>query len=43
MTRETYIHMTETTRNVLSRLPGGAALLRMPTYACAAVYMLAQA
>ena len=41
MTRETYIHMTETTRNVLSRLPGGAALLRMPTYVCAAVYMLA--
>ena len=41
MTRETYIRMTETTRNVLSRLPGGAALLRMPTYVCAAVYMLA--
>ena len=41
MTRESYIRMTETTRNAISRLPGGAALLRLPTYACAAVYMFA--
>ena len=41
MTRETYIRITEATRRTLSRLPGKEALLRLPTYLCAAVYMLA--
>ena len=41
MTRESYVRITTSTRNALSRLPGGAALLRLPTYACAAVYMFA--
>lgn len=41
MTRETYIRITQKTRAALSRLPGGEALLRLPTYVCAAVYMIA--
>ena len=41
MTRETYVRITEATRRTLSRLPGGEKLLRLPTYLCAAVYMLA--
>ena len=40
MTRETYIRMTSTTRSVLSRLPGGVRLLRVPTLVCAAAYLL---
>lgn len=39
MTRETYIRITNATRQALSRLPGGEFLLRLPTYVCAAVYM----
>ncbi len=39
MTRETYIRMTDATRRVLSRIPGGAARLRLPTFLCAAIYM----
>ena len=41
MTRETYIRMTDATRKGLSRLPGGEMLLRLPTYLCAAVSMVA--
>lgn len=40
MTRETYIRMTSATRSVLSRLPGGVRLLRVPTLVCAAAYLL---
>lgn len=40
MTRETYIRMTALTRRYLSRMPGGARLLRIPTLMCAAVYLL---
>ena len=39
MTRETYIRMTSATRAVVSRLPGGSKWLRLPTLACAAVYL----
>lgn len=41
MTRESYIRMTEKTRRVCAHLPGGAAFLRVPTYLCALVYLLA--
>jgi len=41
MTRETYIRLTQKTRSVLARLPGGEMLLRLPTYLCAAIYLLA--
>lgn len=41
MTRETYIRMTDATRMGLSRLPGREKLLRLPTYLCAAIYMIA--
>ena len=41
MTREAYVRMTESTRSALSRLPGKEALVRLPTYLCAAVYMAA--
>lgn len=41
MTQETYIHMTRAMRSVVSRLPGGVKLLRLPTLVCAAAYMLA--
>ena len=40
MTRETYIRMTESTRRMLSRLPGGVRLLRVPTLVCAAAYLI---
>ena len=40
MTRETYIRMTCATRRVLSRLPGGVRLLRVPTLVCAGAYLL---
>jgi len=40
MTRDTYIRMTDATRRVLSRLPGGTHLLRVPTLVCAAAYLL---
>jgi len=40
MTRESYIRMTCAVRQSLSRLPGGAGLLRMPTLVCAVVYLL---
>lgn len=38
-TREAYVRMTEATRRVTRRLPGGAAALRAPTLACAAAYV----
>ena len=41
MTRETYIAMTGAMRRFVSRLPGGARLLRLPTLACALAYMFA--
>ena len=41
MTRDTYIRMTSCTRTVLSRLPGGEKLLRLPTLICAAAYISA--
>ncbi len=41
MTRETYIRMTDSTRRVLARLPGGERLLRVPTLICAGTYLLA--
>ena len=40
MTRDTYIRMTQATARAVSRLPGGAQLLRLPTLLCAAVYAL---
>ena len=41
MTRDTYIRMTNATRRIASRLPGGASALRLPTLVCAAVYIAA--
>lgn len=41
MTRETYLKMTAATRGALSRLPGREKLLRLPTYLCALIYMIA--
>lgn len=41
MTRETYIRMTDATRRVVARLPGGEKLLRLPTLLCAAAYAFA--
>lgn len=40
MTRETYVRMTAAMRRLVSRLPGGERLLRLPTLLCAAVYLL---
>lgn len=40
MTQETYVRMTAATRHILSRLPGGARLLRVPTLVCAGAYLL---
>ena len=40
MTREQYQKMTSATRRAVSRLPGGAAVLRLPTYASAGGYLL---
>ena len=39
MTRDTYIRMTCRMRTLLSRLPGGLRLLRLPTLICAASYI----
>ena len=41
MTRETYIRMTDAARRIISRLPGGEKLLRLPTLVCAACYLSA--
>ena len=41
MTKQTYIRMTDAMRAFTARLPFGAAALRLPTYVCAAVYLLA--
>ena len=41
MTRDTYIRMTDATRKIVSRLPGGASALHVPTYVCAAAYIAA--
>ncbi|MBR5302371.1 MAG: phosphatase PAP2 family protein [Clostridia bacterium] len=41
MTRETYIRMTDATRRVFGRLPGGIRLLHVPTLVCAGIYLLA--
>lgn len=41
MTRDAYIRMTGAVRRALSRLPGGAVWLRMPTYLCACAYIAA--
>ena len=41
MTKQTYIRMTDTMRAFTARLPFGAAALRLPTYVCAAAYLLA--
>ncbi|MBO5536260.1 MAG: phosphatase PAP2 family protein [Clostridia bacterium] len=38
MTRETYRRITEQTRRLVSQLPGGAAILRLPTLIMACVY-----
>ena len=40
MTKDQYTRMTQTVRRVCDRLPGGAAWLRVPTYCCAAAYLL---
>jgi len=40
MTRETYLYMTDATRAVVSRLPGGSIWLRLPTLVCAAAYLV---
>lgn len=39
MTRQTYIRITDATRRVVSRIPGGANALQLPTLLCAAVYL----
>ena len=41
MTRETYIRITSTTRQLVSHLPGGKIWLRVPTLICAGAYLLA--
>ena len=41
MTRDRYIRMTTCTRSVITRLPGGKRLLRLPTLICAAAYIAA--
>jgi len=41
MTRDTYIRMTDAARKMAARLPGGAAVFRIPTYICAAAYIAA--
>ena len=43
MTRDQYIRMTGATRRIVSRLPGGAKALRLPTLVCAAAYFAALA
>ena len=40
MTKDQYTRMTQAVRRVCDRLPGGAAWLRVPTYCCAAAYLL---
>ena len=40
MNKETYIRMTSMTRRAVSRLPGGSACLRLPTYLCAGAYLV---
>lgn len=40
MTKEQYRTMTETTRRLVCKLPGGARLLAVPACLCAVVYML---
>ena len=40
MTRNNYIRMTNATRHVLNRLPGGVRLVRVPTLVCAGAYLL---
>lgn len=39
MTPDTYRRMTDATRAVVSRLPGGASWLRLPTLVCAGAYL----
>lgn len=41
MKKETYIRMTDAMRACTAHLPFGAAALRLPTYVCAAAYLLA--
>lgn len=41
MTRNQYIRMTSAVRGAVDRLPGGAAVLRVPTLVCAAAYLAA--
>ena len=40
MTSETYRRMTNATRAIVSRLPGGARWLRLPTLLCALAYLV---
>ena len=40
VTRGQYIRMTENLRGITYRLPGGARALHMPTYLCAALYIV---
>ena len=40
MTRESYVRITTSTRNALSRLPGGIHLTRVPTLVCACAYLI---
>jgi len=40
MTRDAYIRMTDAVRRAVSRLPGGAVWLRLPTYLCAGAYLV---
>ena len=39
MTPDTYRRMTDATRAVVSRLPGGVGWLRLPTLVCAGAYL----
>lgn len=41
MKKDTYVRMTRRTRAAVSRLPGGAKTLRVPTLLCAAFYLAA--
>lgn len=40
MTKIQYLKITQETRSILAALPGGEKLLHLPTYLCAAVYLV---
>lgn len=40
MTREQYVKMTDTVRDITDQAPLGARILHVPTYICAAIYIV---